>query len=104
MRALFFRALVLLLVPVLVPTGGVSGVSAQDVLPRANPPFKGTIGPTYRESKPDFPKPLAAPAGAPNGETHPYYPVLYRNTSPVPPPRTPAQGYHVSNLPWYFSR
>jgi arylsulfatase len=28
------------------------------------------------------------------GETHQYYPVLYRNTTPVDPPKTPAQGYH----------
>jgi len=31
-----------------------------------------------------------------NGETHQYYPVLYRNTSPVAPPRTPEQGYHLT--------
>jgi arylsulfatase len=30
------------------------------------------------------------------GETPQYYPVLYRNTSPVPPPRTPEQGYHLT--------
>ena len=30
------------------------------------------------------------------GETHQYYPVLYRNTSPVSPPRTPEQGYHLT--------
>ena len=28
------------------------------------------------------------------GETPQYYPVLYRNTSPVAPPRTPEEGYH----------
>jgi arylsulfatase A-like enzyme len=31
-----------------------------------------------------------------NGETHQYYPVLYRNTTPVQPPKTPAQGYHLT--------
>jgi arylsulfatase len=31
-----------------------------------------------------------------NGETHQYYPVLYRNTSPIPAPRTPEQGYHLT--------
>ena len=31
-----------------------------------------------------------------NGETHQYYPVLYRNTDPVPPPKTPEQGYHLT--------
>ncbi len=31
-----------------------------------------------------------------NGETHQYYPVLYRNTTPVPQPKTPEQGYHLT--------
>ena len=31
------------------------------------------------------------------GETHQYYPTLYRNTTPVPQPRTPAQGYHFTD-------
>ena len=31
-----------------------------------------------------------------NGETHQYYPVLYRNTSPISAPRTPEQGYHLT--------
>lgn len=30
------------------------------------------------------------------GETHQYYPTLYRNTTPVPPPKTPEQGYHFT--------
>jgi arylsulfatase len=30
------------------------------------------------------------------GETHQYYPVLYRNTSPVVAPRTPEQGYNLT--------
>ena len=30
------------------------------------------------------------------GETDQYYPVLYRNTSPINPPRTPEQGYSFS--------
>ncbi len=30
------------------------------------------------------------------GETHQYYPTLYRNTTWVPPPRTPEQGYHFA--------
>jgi len=32
-----------------------------------------------------------------NGETHQYYPVLYRNTTPVPQPRSPQEGYHVTD-------
>ncbi len=39
---------------------------AQEVLPKPEPAFKGTIGETYKDSKPDFPKPLQAPKGAPN--------------------------------------
>ncbi len=31
------------------------------------------------------------------GETHQYYPVLYRDTTPVNPPRTPEQGYHLTD-------
>jgi arylsulfatase A-like enzyme len=31
-----------------------------------------------------------------NGETHQYYPVLYRNTNPVPPPKSPAESYHLT--------
>jgi hypothetical protein len=46
---------------VLVPTG----VLAQ-VLPSPEPTFKGTIGQTYKDSQPDFPKPLRAPEGTPN--------------------------------------
>ncbi|MCI0333125.1 MAG: arylsulfatase [Planctomycetes bacterium] len=35
-------------------------------LPTPAPPFKGTIGKTYKDSKEDFPTPVKAPAGAPN--------------------------------------
>jgi arylsulfatase A-like enzyme len=31
-----------------------------------------------------------------NGETHQYYPVLYRNTTPVAQPKSPEEGYHVT--------
>jgi arylsulfatase len=37
-----------------------------DVLPQPEPPFKGEIRRTVKESKPDFPKEITAPAGAPN--------------------------------------
>ena len=30
------------------------------------------------------------------GETNQWYPVLYRNTSAVKPPRSPEQGYHFT--------
>ena len=39
---------------------------AQDVLPYPQPPFKGKIGRTAKESTPDFPKGVEAPKGAPN--------------------------------------
>lgn len=41
-------------------------VFAQDVLPRPPQPFKGTVNLRAKESQPDFPQPLKAPAGAPN--------------------------------------
>jgi arylsulfatase len=37
-----------------------------DVLPRPEPPFKGEIGRTALESRPDFPKEVTPPKGAPN--------------------------------------
>jgi arylsulfatase A-like enzyme len=42
--------------------------SSQDanVLPKPEPPFQGRIGRTVRDSTPDFPKMVEAPAGAPN--------------------------------------
>ncbi len=42
------------------------GASAQEVLPVPPAPFKGQIGLSAKESKPDFPKPVQAPKGAPN--------------------------------------
>lgn len=45
-----------------------STASSQDanVLPKPEPPFQGRIGRTVRDSTPDFPKMVEAPAGAPN--------------------------------------
>jgi len=45
---------------------GTVAVNAQEVLPHPQQPFKGKIGRTAKDSTPDFPKPLAAPKGAPN--------------------------------------
>jgi arylsulfatase A-like enzyme len=42
------------------------GALAQSVLPRPESPFQGVIGRTVKDSKPDFPKGIEAPAGAPN--------------------------------------
>ncbi len=41
-------------------------VSAQDVLPRPDPKFKGIIGRTYKDSTPDKIPLIKAPVGAPN--------------------------------------
>src|SRR5438552_4948292 len=41
-------------------------VSAQEVLPRPEPPFKGHIGRTVKDSIKDFPQETTAPKGAPN--------------------------------------
>ena len=38
----------------------------------------------------------SARRSASHGETHQYYPVLYRNTSPVVQPRTPEESYHLT--------
>jgi arylsulfatase len=43
-----------------------SGKAQAEVLPQSLPPFKGKIGRTVADSKPDFPKEVQAPAGAPN--------------------------------------
>jgi arylsulfatase len=37
-----------------------------DILPRPEPPFKGEIGRTAADSRPDFPREVKAPKGAPN--------------------------------------
>jgi arylsulfatase A-like enzyme len=43
-----------------------SSASGSRVLPVPDAPFRGVIGPTAKESKPDFPKQVTAPPGAPN--------------------------------------
>jgi len=43
----------------------VHPAGAQDILPKPEPPFKGKIGRTVKESVPDFPKSPEAPKGAP---------------------------------------
>src|SRR5271155_2429458 len=40
--------------------------AAGQALPLPAPPFDGTIGQTYKDSKSDFPQPVKPPAGAPN--------------------------------------
>jgi arylsulfatase A-like enzyme len=43
-----------------------SSASGSQVLPVPDAPFRGVIGQTAKESKPDFPKQVTAPQGAPN--------------------------------------
>jgi arylsulfatase A-like enzyme len=51
----------------LVASGAVAQTApAGSVLPYPAAPFGGKIGTSYRDSVPDFPKPVRAPAGAPN--------------------------------------
>ena len=40
--------------------------SQESVLPKPAPPFRGTIGKTFKDSKQDFPQPVQAPQDAPN--------------------------------------
>ncbi len=58
--------MILALAGVILAAVFVAPAGAQEVLPKPEPAFKGTIGKTYKDSKADFPKPLQAPAGAPN--------------------------------------
>src|SRR5215510_9384206 len=50
----------------LLSLGLPSAVFGQEVLPQPEPQFKGKIGRTVKDSVPDFPKGVEAPAGAPN--------------------------------------
>src|SRR5271166_5102128 len=45
---------------------GSAGPPTVSVLPYPDPQFKGVIGRTTADSKPDFPQPVKAPEGAPN--------------------------------------
>jgi arylsulfatase A-like enzyme len=50
----------------ILSTGYAAAQSVQQSLPPLPAPFKGEIGLSYKDSKPDFPKQVAAPKGAPN--------------------------------------
>ena len=43
-----------------------AGAIAQEVLPRPEPPFRGVIGETYKDSKMDVMHVIKTPLGAPN--------------------------------------
>ena len=47
-------------------TSSVRAQQAEEVLPKPEPPFQGKVGRTLKDSIPDFPKGVEAPAGAPN--------------------------------------
>jgi arylsulfatase A-like enzyme len=65
MRYLSFLQSTVFSIPLLAL--GAVGVSAQDVvLPKPQPKFQGVIERTATDSKPDFPKGVEAPQGAPN--------------------------------------
>ena len=66
LRLAFVALGVLALAACTSPQPATSEPSAANVLPRPAPPFAGTIGRTAAESKPDFPKAIEAPKGAPN--------------------------------------
>jgi arylsulfatase len=67
------RRTLLLSTTSLVAASGISATvplaqaqQPQEILPKPEPPFQGKIGPTVKDSTPDFPKGVEAPAGAPN--------------------------------------
>ena len=66
MLHLLWRSLILSLVIILLTVTNPALAATSKVLPIPQPDFKGKIGITYKDSKPDFPQPIAAPAKAPN--------------------------------------
>ncbi|WP_341532057.1 arylsulfatase (plasmid) [Nostoc sp. UHCC 0302] len=60
------KAIVLSLLSTLLMVNGPALAATSEVLPLPLPEFKGKIGLTYKESQPDFPQPITAPAKAPN--------------------------------------
>src|SRR5262249_26502871 len=49
-----------------ITPGASFAENVADVLPQPAPPFKGKIAVNAKDSVPDWPKPLTAPAGEPN--------------------------------------
>src|SRR5271170_896505 len=64
--ALTRRIPVWALLVILFAASGLIPASAQEVLPRPQPPFKGHVGLTPKDSTLDFPQEAKAPKGAPN--------------------------------------
>jgi arylsulfatase len=49
-----------------LPRAATAATNNEGVLPKPEPPFQGKVGRTVKDSTPDFPKSVEAPAGAPN--------------------------------------
>lgn len=47
-----------------------SSAAATAQLPKPDPAFKGQIGETFKDSKPDYPQPVKAPKGARSTKLH----------------------------------
>ncbi|MBD2495217.1 arylsulfatase [Nostoc sp. FACHB-280] len=60
------KAIALSLLITLLMVNSPALAATSEVLPVPFPEFKGKIGITYKESQPDFPQPITAPAKAPN--------------------------------------
>ncbi len=58
--------LAVILFVLLTCVGQPAQAATSKVLPAPEPEFHGKVGLTYKESQPDFPKPVTAPAKAPN--------------------------------------
>src|SRR5499425_2621384 len=54
------------LTPTVSPAKAQQPPQGQDVLPKPETPFQGKVGRLVKDSSPDFPKGVEAPAGAPN--------------------------------------
>ncbi|QLE58370.1 arylsulfatase [Nostoc sp. TCL26-01] len=60
------RAIALSLLIAILTINSPALAAKSEVLPLPLPEFKGKIGLTYKDSQPDFPQPITAPANAPN--------------------------------------
>lgn len=66
MLHLLWRSLIVSLAIIILTVTSPALAATSKVLPIPQPEFKGKIGITYKDSKPDFPQPITAPAKAPN--------------------------------------
>ncbi len=61
-----WRSLIISLVITILTVTSPAFAATSQILPIPQPEFKGKIGITYKDSKPDFPQPITAPDKAPN--------------------------------------